>query len=133
MLPNAGLVYGSAYDNAGFARFYAVSKSVEYFLKKEAEKNRENVQSIRIVIGTPSGDENVQDILSKLFLFLFGIKRVNKPMRWNKRWNKNRCSSLFGMEMCVCLSFRKNGKKPDEKLTSTYLLVISSSIKLIKR
>ena len=92
MLPNAGLVYGSAYDNAGFARFYAVSKSVEYFLKKEAEKNRENVQSIRIVIGTPSGDENVQDILSKLFLFLFGIKIVVQAcLEW-------KCACVFLLE-----------------------------------
>ena len=57
MLPHVGLVYGSALDNAVFARFYAVSKSIDYFLKKEQERNRENVQAIRIIIGTPTSSQ----------------------------------------------------------------------------
>ena len=35
MLPSVGLVFGSALENAIFARYYAVSKSIEYFIRKE--------------------------------------------------------------------------------------------------
>ena len=69
MLPHVGLVYGSALDNAVFARFYAVSKSIEYFIKKEQEKKQANVQSIRIIIGSPRSQQDSPTILSKKYFF----------------------------------------------------------------
>ena len=76
MLPHVGLVYGSAFDNAVFARFYAVSKSIEYFLRKEQEKTRENAQAIRI-IGTPTSSQS--NIISNL-AFLLRIL-IQLPLR----------------------------------------------------
>ena len=77
MLPHVGLVYGSAFDNAVFARFYAVSKSIEYFLRKEQEKTRENAQAIRIIIGTPTSSQS--NIISNL-AFLLRIL-IQLPLR----------------------------------------------------
>ncbi len=44
MLPHVGLVYGNALENAIFARYYAVSKSIEYFTKKEQVLNKFKIQ-----------------------------------------------------------------------------------------
>jgi hypothetical protein len=88
MLPHVGLVYGNALDNAVFARYYAVSKSIEYYIKKEKEKSQANVQSIRIIIGTPTSEKDSQTILSKKsfnklkiyshqIAWLYQVKKVN--------------------------------------------------------
>jgi hypothetical protein len=89
MLPHVGLVYGNALDNAVFARYYAVSKSIEYYIKKEKEKSQANVQSIRIIIGTPTSEKDSQIILSKksfqqnqnlFFIRLLGFIRLKKSI-----------------------------------------------------